>query len=239
MISTHMTSKINLGSIILAVIIAVVLVGGGVYFWQQNNIQPDTNVALQPDVVETKKPPITETPPVKTTDEEVSVIVEPITPIEPRVLAPAQTDASWETYTSPSFGFTVMTPLKGKYAPTWEMKNFSLDDSLVRNGCYYKSDNTTEDARFGITQGQVTFCQTSTEDIGAGQRDIVDDYATIIGTKVVVIEFTKRTVNAGMMDCADKMTEPYSTSGTYCIPFIESEYQATLDGIVGTFTMNE
>lgn len=232
-----MTNQTKYRSIALAVIIAVVV--GGVYFWQQNTIQPDTNVALQPDVVETEKPSTPDAPSVKVTDEEAPAIVKPTTAIESQVLSPAETDASWETYTSPSFGFTVMTPLKGKYAPTWEMKNFSLDDSLVRNGCYYKSDNTTEDARFGITQGQVTFCQTSTEDIGAGQRDIVDDYATIIGTKVVVIEFTKRTVNAGMMDCADKMTEPYSTSGTYCIPFIESEYQATLDGIVGTFTMNE
>jgi|SRR3989339_1453 len=170
-----------------------------------------------------------------------SVAATPDSSSEPRVLVATETDASWKTYISPSLGFTMMTPTKGRYAPTWEMKSFNLSDSHVSNGCYYKSDNTTEGGSFGITQDQIKFCQTSTEDNGAGQHDVIDDYATTIGTRVVVIEFTKSTVSADLykeLGCAEKPTEQYFTSGKYCIPFVESEYQATLDGIVGTFEMD-
>lgn len=222
--------------LLLAAFTAVLTMGAGCATKPET---ADNNVTLPYDGAAGPADPVSEAMPDNiSTTPSVTTTSDPST--EPRVLNAAQTDASWETYTSPSLGFTMMTPLKGKYAPTWEIKHFNLDDSHVVNGCYYRSDNMIiEGGDFGQTQDGVKFCHTSSVDNGMGQHYFIDDYATMIGTKVVVIEFTKHTVTAAnVMDCAGKMTEKYSTSGTYCIPFVESEYKATLDGIVGTFKMN-
>jgi hypothetical protein len=129
-----------------------------------------------------------------------------------------------------------MTPTKGRYAPEWEVKILNATDASLKDGCFLYPD----DAGFvnmRATNDGVSFCMTESSDNGAGQHYVLNSYATTIGKKVVVIQFTKHTVNAAMMDCAGKMTEPYSTSSTACIPFVDAEYNATLDGIVGTFRM--
>lgn len=165
-----------------------------------------------------------------------------------RVLIAAETDESWETYTSKTLGYSIMTPLKGKYAPMWEMKIVNPDDSHMNEGCYYPFEvlngevNTQGFNSSKVeTQDKVTFCHTSGRSDSKGRSDILDSYATIIGTHVAVTQFTKTIYVPDWynVDCTGKMTEQYSTSEKYCVPFIESEYQAVLDGIVGTFKFNQ
>ena len=175
---------------------------------------------------------------------------------QPRALVAAETDATWKLYTNKALGYSVNTPTKGRYAPNWEMKYVDQSDPYMINGCYFTPINPTKkneadgDKAVGdnvVVPDGTKFCHTRNENgeegsiflaNQSGVNFVIDDYATVLGNKFIVIEFTKRIVDADIASCAGKMTEEYSISETACIPFVASDYQTTLDGIVGTFQMN-
>lgn len=207
---------------VFAIIVALLTMGAGCVLPQSDPVRPDI-APPQTTLPFSQQPPAAD---------------EPIAP-QSEVMLPATTDETWKLYTSKAFGFTIFMPTKGLYAPQWEVKIVSLDDPHVNNGCYfYQTDaqgQMTVTAPV-ITQDGVAFCLTSADDSGAGQRYEIADFSTIIENKMVVIEFSKHTVNTDMMDCPN-MTERYSLSGTACIPFVRETYISTLLGIMGTFRM--
>lgn len=159
-----------------------------------------------------------------------------------RTLVAAETNETWKLYTNKALGYTVNTPTRGQYAPNWEMKYVDQSDLHMINGCYFNHINPTPSNEAVSDNVMVLdgtkFCHTRSENGGSGSNFVVDNYTTALGKKFIVIEFTKLTVDANVMGCTGKMTEAYSLSETACIPFVASDYQITLDGIVGTFQMN-
>lgn len=131
-------------------------------------------------------------------------------------------------YANKALGYTVNTPTKGKYAPTWEMKYVDQSDSHISRdsieggGCYFIHINPTPSNEFvGDTVRALDgtkFCHTKSEFGDPPSFFVIDDYATAVGESFIVIEFTKVTTNASV--------------------FVASDYQTTLDGIMGTFQMN-
>ena len=132
------------------------------------------------------------------------------------------------------------------------MKYVDQSDPHIINGCYFNHLNPTPSFE-AVSDNVVVpdgskFCHTRSENRGSGAATntapntalgfVIDHYTTALGKKFIVIEFTKLTVNVNDMGCFDKMTEAYSLSETACIPFVASDYQTTLDGIVGTFQIN-
>jgi ABC-type transport system involved in multi-copper enzyme maturation permease subunit len=113
--------KKNKAALYACLIILVMLIGIALYFVPISVSQtkvptPETTITpyngtapTSPDLpvvpTETLPEPVVVVPPITTTQTSASSD-------EPRVLTAAETDASWETYTSPGFGFTIMTPLK-------------------------------------------------------------------------------------------------------------------------------
>lgn len=138
-----------------------------------------------------------------------------------RILVAAETDETWVLYANKALGYTVNTPTKGKYTPTWEMKYVDQSDSHIINGCYFEINPTSKNEAVSdtvvVTDG-TKFCHTKSEFGDSPSLFVVDGYTTVIGNKFIVIKFTKvaTEVNA----------------------FVGSDYQKTLDGIMGTFLMN-
>lgn len=138
-----------------------------------------------------------------------------------RALVAAEPDATWVLYTNKALGYTVNTPTKGKYTPTWEMKYVDQSDSHIINGCYFNINPTPKNEAVSdtvVVPDGTKFCHIKSEFGDSPSLFVVDGYTTVLGKKFIVIEFTKvaTEVNA----------------------FVDSDYQKTLDGIMGTFQMN-
>lgn len=138
-----------------------------------------------------------------------------------RTLVAAETDATWALYANNALGYTVNTPTKGKNVPTWEMKYVDQSDQHIINGCYFDINPTSKNEAVSdtvvVTDG-TKFCHTKSEFGDSPSFFVVDTYMTVLGNKFIVIKFTKVITNASM--------------------FVASDYQETLDGIMGTFQMN-
>lgn len=161
-----------------------------------------------------------------------------------RALVATETNETWKLYTNKALGYSINTPTKGKYAPDWEMKYFDQTVSQIITTCYFPNNVGQNSAGYEpvhdnvVTPDGTKFCHTRSEISDLGSNFVVDDYATVLGKKFIVMEFTKLIFDASVVGCTGKMTEAYSLSKTACIPFVASDYQTTLDGIVGTFQMN-
>jgi hypothetical protein len=148
-------------------------------------------------------------------------------------LTPATTDATWQTYTNVSLGFSFKYPTKGTYAPQWTVKFYKDTDTAISGGCLAASGAQANPSSMPMVGSQM-FCHTSASEGAAGSTYFTDNYATAIGHTVVVIAFTKRVTNSGLIpNCSAK----FSAVSTACVPFDLTAYEAALDGIVGTFTL--
>jgi len=138
-----------------------------------------------------------------------------------RALVAAKPDATWVLYTNKALGYTINTPTKGSYVPTWEMKYVDQSDLHMIDGCYFHTIPTSKFEKniyTALAPDGTKFCHTKNEFGDPPSLFVVDDYATVFGNKFIVIEFTKITTDASA--------------------FNASEYQNILDGIMGTFNMN-
>jgi hypothetical protein len=178
--------------------------------------------------------PTTETPSAYEPQPDLSDITEDGE--EPKELTPATTDATWRTYTNAALDFSFMWPTKGRYAPEWEVRVFAATDTEVADGGCYHVQGANQDTERFAKVGSQEFCHTSASEGAAGSVYFTDAYATRIGSRVVVILFSKQVTNGGMIP---NCSEPYSSVSTACVPFVVTEYQAALEGIVGTFKLTE
>lgn len=138
-----------------------------------------------------------------------------------RALVAAEPDATWVLYTNKALGYTVNTPTKGKYTPTWKMKYVDQSDSHIINGCYFNINPTSKNEAVSdtvVVPDGTKFCHIKSEFGDSPSLFVVDGYTTVLGKKFIVIEFTI---------VATEVNE-----------FVDSDYQKTLDGIMGTFQMN-
>jgi len=150
-------------------------------------------------------------------------------------LTPAKTDSTWKTYVNVALGFSFMYPTKGTYAPQWEVKVFKDTDAQVHGGCYAVTGGEVGEPSMPMVGSQM-FCHTSASEGAAGSTYFTDAYSTPFGHAIVVLVFTKQVTNAGIIpNCSAQ----YSTVSNACVPFTVADYEAALDGIVGTFQLTE
>lgn len=155
-------------------------------------------------------------------------------------------DDTWKTYTNKAETFSFQWPTKGKYAPTWSVKIVSEKDLAYKDGCYYglySPDQPNRKPPVKLTVNGTEFCHAPLGDGFAGGFGFYDTYTAKVDNQVISIAFEKIAHGAGAcMDtnavckqANDKgaMVLSYST-GAYSI-FVEDEYLAHLDQIVGTF----
>lgn len=143
-------------------------------------------------------------------------------------------DATWQTYNNAALGFTFKTPTKGRYAPTWEVRFLAENDTDVENGCYITAQNQAVEA-VRLRVGDAVFCQTATNEGAAGSVYVTRHVVTKKGTRYILLAFTKRAVNAGMLDCATQPESGLSVSSDACIPFDMAAYDAQIEQIISTF----
>ena len=176
-----------------------------------------TTPVSQPVTVQTTSTPDSSLTP---TDSLASVSHTPSSDGE-RTIVAAEPDETWVLYTNKALGYSVNTPTKGGNTPTWEMKYVDQSDPHIINGCYYYLNPTPKNPPQGdivVVSDGTKFCHTKIELGDSPSIFIVDEYATIVGKKIIVIEFKKGITDASV--------------------FVASDYQKTLDGIMGTFQMN-
>jgi hypothetical protein len=170
--------------------------------------------------------PSTTTPPTGST-----TTPEP-TPSGSTQLTPATTDSSWHTYNNAVLNFSFMWPTKGHYAPEWEVKFLKDTDAQIKGDCYVVEGGQVNEPKM-VSAGGQAFCHTSANEGAAGSIYFTDAYATKIGSTEVVILFTKHVYSAGAIpNCSGA---EFSSASNACVPFVAAEYEAFLDGIIGTF----
>lgn len=157
-------------------------------------------------------------------------------------------DDSWKTYTNKAETFSFQWPTKGKYAPTWSVKIISEKDPAYKDGCYYSfysPDQPNRKPPVKLTVNGTEFCHAPLGDGFAGGFGFMDTYTAKVGNQVISIVFEKIAHGAGAcMDTNPVCKQAFDqqamvlsyASGAYAI-FIEDEYLAHLDQIVGTFTI--
>ncbi len=151
------------------------------------------------------------------------------TPDSP-LATPTAIDSTWQTFTSRAGSYTFQFPTKGRYSPTWGTSQVNQDCALPEG--FTQADHTST-----ITVGDVSFCHTSVVEGAAGSSYNTDTYTTKNESKFLALTFTKHVYSAGALNCKFPAGINYSTSPTSCVAFDPAAYQATLDQIVGTFTL--
>lgn len=148
---------------------------------------------------------------------------------------PVVVDDAWRTYTNDALDFTFKTPVKGSYAPTWEVTFVRDNDPLIRNGCLIPLGRELTAPELNFPVNGLSFCRTSFAEGAAGSHYLSDYFVTKKGNQYIVLLFTKRLSSASAMDCAFSAEFPYSTSPNACVAFKSNEYGALLYTIVSTF----
>lgn len=156
------------------------------------------------------------------------------TPSTPSGYELPEIDATWQTYTNASLGFSFRYPTKGRYAPTWGVTFVKTDDPKMQGGCYQGDANPRQNAGT-LLVGDKQFCVTRYEDAGAGQRGMTDFYAVEHKGTIVLISFSKQFSNGDNFEDESCHGQLVISSGTTCTPVDIGIYNATLDQIVGTF----
>lgn len=147
-------------------------------------------------------------------------------------------DATWMTYTNRAETFSFRYPTKGRYAPTWEVLLPAKNDPKITNGCYSSVESIpSSEAPRTLTVNGVTFCHTRASDGFTGHIGYEDNFLAEVNGQWVLISFEKIVTNGSMYDA-----EQYpSCQGKYvtspCVEFVEADYLAHLDQIVGTFSV--
>jgi hypothetical protein len=164
-------------------------------------------------------------------------------PSEPTPSAPSgyelpEIDATWQTYTNTSLGFSFQYPTKGRYAPTWGVTFVKTDDAKMQDGCYQGDANPRQNAGT-LFVGDKKFCVTRYEDAGAGQRGMTDFYAVEHKGTIVLIAFSKQFANGDNFEDESCHGKLVIASGNTCTPVDIGIYNAALDQIVGTFQETE
>jgi len=210
-------------SLLLSTLALLSLAGGGCLFSEP----------AQPSVPqEPTKPPAVVTPPTNTPSEPAPTPSTPTTPVLPVI------DATWKTYTNAALKFSFQYPTKGTYAPTWGVSILKTTDPKLEGGCY-QGDGNPRQNKGTLQVGDTTFCVTRYEDAGAGQRYETDYYAATVNGAVVLITFSKH------LSVGDNFEDPACHGqlvvavGTSCKPVDIGIYNASLDQIIGTFTVTK
>lgn len=159
-------------------------------------------------------------------------------PAEPTPSAPSgyelpEIDATWQTYTNKALGFSFRYPTKSRYAPEWEMKIAREGDASMQDGCYVDEQTDSGTEKRVMINGR-EFCRTHAVDPAAGSRYYTYHYATKFGSSYAILSFTKRAVNGDNYEepaCHGKIV--FSFGG--CVEFVQADFEAQLDQIMGTF----
>lgn len=147
-------------------------------------------------------------------------------------------DATWETYTNDAIGFTFQAPTRGRYAPTWEVTFLAEGDARIQDGCFVDAQNESRTAdRFSVDG--VIFCRTFAREGAAGSVYLTQHVITKMGPRYVHLAFTKRAVNAAVLECATPPESGLSVSGDACIPFVMADFDAQIENIIATFRLVE
>ncbi len=136
-------------------------------------------------------------------------------------------------YANKALGFTFRYPTKGRYAPEWEMSIVREDDARMKEGCFF-DEQTDPGTEKRMTINGREFCRTHAVDPAAGSRYYTYHYATKFGSSYAILSFTKRAVNGDNYEepaCHGKIV--FSFGG--CVEFVQADFEAQLDQIMGTF----
>jgi hypothetical protein len=159
-----------------------------------------------------------------------------ITFATPRTLAATVTDATWSIHSNAEYGFEIMTPTKSLYAPKIELSDAVADSPAIQHGCIspQKGMVPATEATM-VTLGTREFCVMKSGDVAAGHAYDMYAYTTLIGDKYLILTFTQGYINAGFLDGCPKDKGIMNEKG--CVPFVEKDFEAVTDSIIGTFTL--
>lgn len=153
--------------------------------------------------------------------------------------APTGIDDTWKTYTNTSLGFTFQTPTRGRYAPMWEVTFIDQDDASIVDGCYQDSAREDRTPERLLSSG-FTFCRSFSREGAAGSVYLTQHVVTKRGPRIYIhLAFTKKAVNAGMLDCAVPPESGLSVSSEACVPFDMAAFDGQIETIISTFNLNE
>jgi hypothetical protein len=195
----------------LALFAALILLGAGCTV--QNPFSTDTETATTT--------PSTTTPTSTTAD--------------PGVITASSTldTTGWQTYQNKTLKFEFQYPLRGKFAPQFEVKLFPLTYADIQNDCYGMRA-TQGSAPDMIQVNGTTFCRINVLE-GAAGSTINQDYWTTKNDKwYAVITFSKKyltdpRIQGGCEEGGVDVGKPR------CAPFDVAGYRAHLSDIMSTF----
>jgi|GEM_PF-2662148 len=87
-------------------------------------------------------------------------------------------DETWKTHTNSALEFEFQWPMRGRYAPIWEV-TFAKEEPC-NNGSNF-------------TNNDITFCHQSTKTENGDTKEFTDFYSTKKGSQYIVMNFTKKT----------------------------------------------
>lgn len=139
----------------------------------------------------------------------------------------------WQTYQNKTLNFQFQYPLRGKFAPQFEVKLLPLTSRDIQNDCYAvtATQGTGPDT---LQVNGTTFCRTNVLEGAAGSTINQDYWVTKSDKWYAVITFSKKyltdpRIQGGCEEGGADVGKPR------CAPFDVAGYRAHLADIMSTF----